>query len=306
MLSLLRNTALVSTALALGACASIVSGSDQEIEIVTYGVDTASCEVVDRRGITYQIPSTPGIVRVGRNEGPLEVACRKEGYQTAETTVYETLNPWVFGNILIGGFIGLAIDLFGDSYQSYDGDVALTLEPAEGATQTSALAPAAPPPLTTGSTLSSAEASTPPPAPALLPGPSASAPPPIGGNLSRAEMMLQEAQATLNTPPPPPPPPGPALRTQPAATQPAAVPATLSQPITASGRYAVQVGAFGNRNNATRLVQRIENAGMPTFTRPQRNLTAVRLGPYGSRSEASAAARSYRQTFGGQAVIVRN
>ncbi|MEM7652660.1 MAG: SPOR domain-containing protein [Pseudomonadota bacterium] len=132
---------------------------------------------------------------------------------------------------------------------------------------------------------------------ALTPG---AGPSPIAGDLAEAERLLKEAQqnnSNLQTSG------GSALET---ASNAPTTSNVRQLPSVSGGRYAVQVGAFGNRNNATRLVQRIENAGMPTFTRPQRNLTAVRLGPYGSRSEASAAARSYRQAFGGQAVIVRN
>ncbi|MDR5867005.1 SPOR domain-containing protein [Halomonas koreensis] len=53
------------------------------------------------------------------------------------------------------------------------------------------------------------------------------------------------------------------------------------------GQWAVQVGSFGEPDNAERLEARLEAAGFPAYRRPRGNdLTSVYVGPYGTSEVA--------------------
>jgi cell division septation protein DedD len=75
------------------------------------------------------------------------------------------------------------------------------------------------------------------------------------------------------------------------ASPPAAAPIPPAPKPAASGTgFAVQVGAFGNAAEATRLRDRLRAAGFTTFTETVNSdkgqLTRVRVGPVLSRAEA--------------------
>jgi len=66
---------------------------------------------------------TPGTVRLPRGRGDYQVKIEKEGYETVNLVIKESWDAWMWGNVLLGGLLGLAIDLV--SRRGYD------LEPEE-------------------------------------------------------------------------------------------------------------------------------------------------------------------------------
>ncbi len=72
---------------------------------------------------------------------------------------------------------------------------------------------------------------------------------------------------------------------------PSAVPASAADP---SGRFVVQVGAFADADKARETRQRLERAGLKTYTQEVQTKEGarirVRVGPYGVRAEADKAA----------------
>jgi hypothetical protein len=53
------------------------------------------------------------------------------GYQPSETKLEKSLNPWVFGNILVGGLVGVVIDVVTGGFNQLNPDgVDSTLGPA--------------------------------------------------------------------------------------------------------------------------------------------------------------------------------
>jgi DedD protein len=76
-----------------------------------------------------------------------------------------------------------------------------------------------------------------------------------------------------------------------AATAAAAKPATASDD---AGRFVVQVGAFAEVDKAREVRQKLEKAGLKTYTNvaktPDGERTRVRVGPFASRAEADKAA----------------
>ncbi len=96
----------------LTGCASIVSGDNQPISIVTIhegeSVSGASCTIKNDEG-TWFVES-PGSTTVSRSGETLTVVCEKDGYESGIATVESTTKPMAFGNIIFGGIVGAAVD----------------------------------------------------------------------------------------------------------------------------------------------------------------------------------------------------
>jgi DedD protein len=100
------------------------------------------------------------------------------------------------------------------------------------------------------------------------------------------EELAAAPGAASATPPPAAAAPAPAAST-------AATPSATSIPAaTSSGRYAVNLGSYGNTANASALVAALKAAGLPAHADPialdGKTVQRVRLGPYAQRGEAEA------------------
>lgn len=77
-------------------------------------------------------------------------------------------------------------------------------------------------------------------------------------------------------------------------------------PAPAPAGFEVQVAAARTENDARRVAQRFETAGYQVrIVRGTDNLFRVRVGPYGTREHADAAARAARTLAGGTPFVVR-
>lgn len=102
----MRKT-IISSSLALAilvsSCATIVSGSKQNIKFSS-NPSTATIFIDE-----VEVGKTPFEIKLARNSEH-SVLIKLEGYQTYETKLTKKFNAWFLGNILIGGLIGLIID----------------------------------------------------------------------------------------------------------------------------------------------------------------------------------------------------
>ncbi len=85
------------------SCATIVHGTRQSVSISS--MPSNACVWVDRTFIGY----TPIIVEMTRKENHV-IYIQLEGYQPYEAAFTKQVSGWVFGNIVFGGVIGLAVD----------------------------------------------------------------------------------------------------------------------------------------------------------------------------------------------------
>ena len=85
---------------------------------------------------------------------------------------------------------------------------------------------------------------------------------------------------------------------KPAAQPPAAAAKTPTKPDAKGERFVVQVGAYADAASARSVRQKIERAGLKTYTQvaktEQGSRTRVRLGPFNSRAEAERAAQKIK------------
>lgn len=112
--------------LALGACASIVSGQHQSISVRTYPDDGAKCQLNNSKGEWF-VPSTPGSVDIRRAYGDLDVVCTK-GNRTGLTRVSSRTKGMALGNVIFGGVIGAGVDVGTGAAYDYPQVIRVTLE----------------------------------------------------------------------------------------------------------------------------------------------------------------------------------
>lgn len=103
----------IACAAALSGCASIIDGSNQVLSVQTtlgsYDVAGASCKIDNNKGTWYV--QTPGTVTVHRSYDPLNVRCEKDGFGPGIATTESSTKGMAYGNILVGGLIGAAVDM---------------------------------------------------------------------------------------------------------------------------------------------------------------------------------------------------
>jgi hypothetical protein len=118
----------------LTACATIVKGHSQQINVATNPAGAICTLERDGQSIATVNP-TPGTVTVEKSRKDLSVDCRKEGYTPAAGKVASKFHPMTFGNILFGGIIGLGVDAASGAMTEYDEMITVRLTPAEFPTE---------------------------------------------------------------------------------------------------------------------------------------------------------------------------
>jgi hypothetical protein len=117
--------------LSLTGCSTVVNGRRQALT-VNSNPPGAAFNVDGVTGVT------PGTVNVERARPNHTVAISKPGYQPTQITVGRKLSPWLAGNVLVGGLIGLVVDLgTGGAYALQSDQVQATLQPVYGASSES-------------------------------------------------------------------------------------------------------------------------------------------------------------------------
>ncbi len=95
---------LISFILLLSAgCATIVNGTHQDVGITS--IPTGAKVIIDNR----EFGETPLIAKLSRKDNHT-VRIELEGYLPYEAVLTRKVSGWVWGNVLFGGLIGLAVD----------------------------------------------------------------------------------------------------------------------------------------------------------------------------------------------------
>lgn len=87
----------------VGGCASIVTGTDQEL---TFNTEPSGATVSVDGEVLGKTPLTVAIKR-GKNKS---FTFQKEGYKEHTSQLSTSTNPWVLGNVIFGGLIGSTTD----------------------------------------------------------------------------------------------------------------------------------------------------------------------------------------------------
>ena len=99
----MRSISAVVALLALAGCASIMHGTSQDIGFQS--TPTNAKVAVDG----LPMGNTPVVAKLSRKDNHI-VKMNLDGYQPFEATLTRSTSGWVWGNIVFGGLIGLAVD----------------------------------------------------------------------------------------------------------------------------------------------------------------------------------------------------
>lgn len=127
-----RNLTLgiAASALTLSACASIMHGTSQDVGISSS--PTGATVTVDNSAKAQ----TPYVANLSRKDNHV-IHVAADGYAPADLTLTRSTSGWVWGNIVFGGLIGLAVDaMTGGLYNLSPEQLTTTL-----AKQTGSIAP---------------------------------------------------------------------------------------------------------------------------------------------------------------------
>jgi len=101
-----RSVAIGAAAVMLGACASIIHSQHQDVSVAS--TPTGASVQVDG---TDQ-GKTPMVAKLKRKATHV-VTISMPGYRPFELTMNRKVSGWVWGNLVFGGLIGLAVDGIG-------------------------------------------------------------------------------------------------------------------------------------------------------------------------------------------------
>jgi hypothetical protein len=130
-----KKVTLLGSLLMFSGCASIVSDSSYPVAIQSTP-DFANFTITNKSGVTVHTGVTPTIVTLKAGAGYFKsesysIKVSKEGYADKTFVLSSTMDGWYWGNILIGGLIGmLIVDPITGAMYKLPADVAINLDTA--------------------------------------------------------------------------------------------------------------------------------------------------------------------------------
>lgn len=115
----------------LSACSTISDGTTQEI-VVNTNPEGANCALMREGVAVARVNPTPGAATIQKTKHDITIVCTKTGFQQATFMNKSGVAANTFGNIILGGGIGWAIDSATGADNKYESPVNVTMIP-EGA-----------------------------------------------------------------------------------------------------------------------------------------------------------------------------
>ena len=122
----------VTAAVALSGCASVIEGTSQEI-VVNTNPPGADCALNREGAVIARINPTPAGATIKKTKHDITISCQLAGYQPATHLNNSGAAGATFGNIVLGGGIGWAIDSASGADNKYESPVNITLVPLQPA-----------------------------------------------------------------------------------------------------------------------------------------------------------------------------
>ncbi len=118
--------ALAAVGLLLAGCSSIIEGTTQEVFVNT-NPDGAACDFLREGQRIARVDPTPGAATIKKTKHDIVIECTLAGYQKATYHNKSDAAQATFGNIVLGGGIGWAIDSASGADNKYTSPVNITL-----------------------------------------------------------------------------------------------------------------------------------------------------------------------------------
>lgn len=131
-----KTTTLLLLPIILSGCATIFTGTSQNINIQAVSskdnetLKGVRCTIRDGEGTIYAVPSNPGSISIRKGKGSLTPKCRKTGYKQITYGVGENFNAITFVNVLF--WPGFIVDAVTGSMNKYPSHIAVLMEPIKG------------------------------------------------------------------------------------------------------------------------------------------------------------------------------
>jgi hypothetical protein len=114
--------------LLLSACSSIIEGRSQTIMVNT-NPEGANCDFLRNGEKIASVTGTPNSAYIEKTKYDIKIECHKKGFETATFYNHSGAAGATFGNIVLGGGIGWAVDSATGSDNKYDSPVNITMVP---------------------------------------------------------------------------------------------------------------------------------------------------------------------------------
>ncbi len=122
---MVSRAVLAALLIACTACGTIIHGTTQNVGLSS--TPTGARVMVDNK----QLGVTPIVAPLSRKDNHI-VRFEMDGYAPFEATVTRQTSGWVWGNIVFGGLIGLAVDaISGGLYKLTPEQIAATMNRAD-------------------------------------------------------------------------------------------------------------------------------------------------------------------------------
>jgi len=118
--------AISLTVPALCGCASILTGSSQQVTVDS-NPEGAKC-VIYRSGSRLQEGTTPMTFALEKSVRDLDISCINSAQREVRGKSKTSLQPWVLGNIILGGLLGIIIDFSTGAASAYDTPVMIEFD----------------------------------------------------------------------------------------------------------------------------------------------------------------------------------
>src|SRR5438046_270045 len=135
---ILGRLAAIAMMATVAGCASVISGTSQTLTLDTVP-SGADCSLSRKGLVIGRVNPTPGGVYVQRTHDDITVSCIKEGYRTGSFLNKSGLEAATFGNIILGGLIGVFVDAASGANNKYDAKMRIVLAPTEETLRASAV-----------------------------------------------------------------------------------------------------------------------------------------------------------------------
>jgi hypothetical protein len=134
--------AVVIVASCLTGCGTITQGTSQNIT-VTSVPPGGHCDLTRKGEHVATLDATPGVVKVDKTKNDILLTCKLAGYQDASVNLESGYGAGTFGNIILGGGIGWAIDSATGADNKYPSTANVQFVPVGATPVPAAAAPAA-------------------------------------------------------------------------------------------------------------------------------------------------------------------
>ncbi len=119
--------AALAAAICVSGCSTIVEGRSQMLAIDTTPPG-ASCALTRHGETLGTVNPTPGSIYVEKTKYDITITCDLDGYEQTTLINKSGAAGATFGNIILGGGVGWAIDSATGSDNKYDSPVNITLD----------------------------------------------------------------------------------------------------------------------------------------------------------------------------------